>query len=499
MRPPGAHRRLKRPALHRPLRTPARLAQLGGAPRLRLLALLLPVSFAAWLVFPVPALTARVPRADRPPAQAGLPWLTTQGGHIVDASGRRVLLHGFDDNTLLERSQYPGVLQPSDAELIESSGFNVVRLPIAWSKLEPKRGVFSSGYLDKIAAVVDLLNAHHLYVVLDMHFLGWSPAYGGSGAPAWATLGWVPDPHWGPMPSVTRLLSPAINASTAYFWLTSDWQQQYLATWEFVARRFRDDSGVAGYDLINEPHAFPLLPIRFDKDQLFPFYARAITALGAVDPNHLFIIEGDALGDLPTSVVPLSAPDLVYSSHLYTGVLFPPPFDGKSQAIDTHVDELAREATQVPAPLWVGELGISSTAKDATEWATDALDALDAHASGWAWWQWRGGYDPHWAIRSPDGKRLDMPFLRLLARPYLAAAPPGVASSGSDGLTGHLDIQVSAGHGSGSIEVGWSTLTLGTPRVVSTCAATTSWEPGVARLVISVPPASACRIQLSRA
>ncbi len=500
MRPTGEdRRRKKRQPLHRPLRTPGRRAQLGGGPRLRLLALLLPLSFAAWLVFPVPGLTAVVPRADRPSAQPGLPWLTTQGERIVDSSGRNVLLHGFDDNTLLERSQYPGVLQPSDAALIESSGFDVVRLPLAWSKLEPKRGVFSAAYLDEVAAVVHLLNAHRLYVVFDMHFLGWSPAFGGSGAPAWATLGWIPDVHWGPMPSVTRLLSPAINAATAYFWLTSDWQKQYLRTWEFVARRFRNDSGVAGYDLINEPHAFPLLPLRFDKDQLFPFYARAISTLGGVDPNHLFIIEGDALGDLPTSVVPLKAADLVYSSHLYTGVLFPPPFAGKPQAIDTHVGELAREAAQVPAPLWVGELGISRTAKDATAWATDALDALDASSSGWAWWQWRGGYDPRWAIRSPDGKSLDMPFLRLLARPYLAAAPRGVSASGSDGLTGRLDITVRASHGPGAVEVAWSAFTLGTPRVASTCAATTSWEPSIARLRISFPSGPSCRIMLSRA
>ena len=243
---------------------------------------------------------------------------------------------------------------------MEASGFDVVRLPIAWSALEPQRGHFSTAYLDRVAADVALLNAHHLYVVLDMHFLGWSPGYGGSGAPAWATLSWIPDIPWGPMPSVTRLLSPAINASTAYFWLTSDWQTQYLRTWQFVAARFRDDSGVAGYDIINEPHAFPLPPLRFDKDDLFPFYARAITSIGAVDPNHLFLIENDALGDLPTSVVALSAPDLVYSPHVYTGVLFPPTFDGNPQSLDTHVDELAREAGQVPAAMWVGEFGIST-------------------------------------------------------------------------------------------------------------------------------------------
>ena len=183
----------------------------------------------------------------------------------------------------------PAPLDATDASVMEESGFDVVRLPIAWSLLEPEPGHFSNAYLDRIASAVALLNQHHIYVVLDMHFLGWSPTYGGSGAPAWATVSGVPDIQWGPMPSVTRLLSPAINVWKPYFWLTSDWQTQYLRTWQFVATRFRDDSGVAGYDIINEPHAFPLLPLRFDKDDLFPFYARAITAIGDVDPNHLFL------------------------------------------------------------------------------------------------------------------------------------------------------------------------------------------------------------------
>jgi endoglycosylceramidase len=468
----------------------------GGAPRLRLIAVLVVMALVLWLVLPVPALTASVPRpGPRPAAQPDLPWLSTAGGRIVDSSGRGVTLHGFDDDALLESTLDPAPLDVTDAQLMEASGFDVVRLPIAWSRLEPQRGRFSTAYLDRIAAAVALLNAHHLYVVLDMHFLGWSPGYGGSGAPAWATLPWIPDIRWGPMPSVTRLLSPAINASTAYFWLTSDWQTQYLRTWQFVATRFRDDSGVAGYDIINEPHAFPLPPLRFDKDDLFPFYARAITSIGSVDPNHLFLVENDALGDLPTSVVALSAPDLVYSPHVYTGVLFPPSFDGNPQSLDTHVDELAREAGQVPAAMWVGEFGISTRSPDATEWIDDALDAFADHDAGWAWWQWRA--PGPWSVRSPDGRTLDMTLLRELARPYLAAAPAGVSDGQGDVVPGGLVVSVAAGHAAGVIEVAWSDLTLGRPTVSASCAVQPAWDPSSSRLSLTVPAGVACRIELS--
>src|SRR3984893_5107796 len=237
--------------------------QLAVGPRVRFILLLFVVAFAGWLLVPVPALSATVPPAVRPAAQPRLPWLSVNRAQIVDDLGRAVILRGFNDDALLESTVHPSPLDATDAQLMQASGFNVVRLPIAWSLLEPHKGVFDSAYVDRIAAAVHLLTAHGLYVVFDMHFLGWSPVYGGSGAPAWATVTGIPDPAWGPMPSLERFMSPAINVSTAYFWFSSDWQDQYLATWRLLAQRFRGDSGGAGYDIINEPHAFPLAAIRF--------------------------------------------------------------------------------------------------------------------------------------------------------------------------------------------------------------------------------------------
>src|SRR5215471_16277001 len=138
------------------------------------LALLL-AGFAAWLFLPVPALTAAVPLPQRPAAQPGLPWLSVADGRIVDGYWRTVLLHGFNDDALLESTVHPAPLDETDARLMEQNGFDVVRLPIAWSNLEPHRGVFDEHYLDRIAAAVALLNEHDLYVVLDMHSLGYSP------------------------------------------------------------------------------------------------------------------------------------------------------------------------------------------------------------------------------------------------------------------------------------------------------------------------------------
>ena len=68
-----------------------------------------------------------------------------------------------------------------------AQGFDVVRLAVSWGRLEPQRGTWDTAYLDAIDSTVRLLNSHHIYVVLDMHFLDWSSSFGGSGAPSWAT------------------------------------------------------------------------------------------------------------------------------------------------------------------------------------------------------------------------------------------------------------------------------------------------------------------------
>jgi endoglycosylceramidase len=468
----------------------------GTGPRFVWRLALVLVAFAVWLVLPVPALTATIPSPARPPAEPGLPWLSVGQRGIADDRGRTVLLRGFNDDALLEPTMHPAPLDATDASMMQAAGFDMVRLPIAWSLLEPRKGRFDARYLERIARSVSLLNAHRLYVVLDMHFLGWSPAYGGSGAPAWATVSGVPDPVWGPMPSLGRFLSPAINVSTAFFWLTSGWQQEYLKTWQWIAGRFRDDSGVAGYDIINEPHSFPLPPLRFDKDQLFPFYARAVQAIGDVDPNHLFFLENDMTGDLPTSVVPLHASNLVYAAHVYTGSLILPAFNGDPAPLAAHIDELAKEAGQVPAPLWIGEFSINTSQAHAPAYIADILDDMDAHGAGWAWWQWReaGG----WGVRSADGNRVNETLLRLLARPYLQAAPSGV-SPRSRGDHRSLTITAGASNTERSVVVSWPEAILGAPHVSATCAADSIWEGFNSRLTISLPSGSPCRLEVSAA
>ncbi|GAC1578193.1 MAG: hypothetical protein NVS3B18_11930 [Candidatus Dormibacteria bacterium] len=448
------------------------------------------VASLLWLQMPVAARTTTVGAANRPAARWNMPWLSARDRHIVDSSGRVVLLRGFNTSTLLESTVLRSPLDDGDATMMASDGFDVVRLALSWARLEPVRGHWDTAYLDSIVAKVAMLNAHHLYVVLDMHFLDWSARFGGSGAPSWAALPLLPDLHVAQLGDWQRHLSPAANAAVSYFWVSPDWQGDFMATWQRVAARFAGDSGVAGYDLYNEPHAIPLPPIRFEKAFMWPLYARTIDAIGAVDPNHLFIVEGELLADFGTTIVPLQAPDLVYSPHEYTGSLVPPIFDGSAEALDSHVRKVADEASRVVAALWVGEWGMASTQSQSGRWIDDALDAFTAAGAGWAWWQWRE--DSAWGVRDTAG-HTNIGLLRHLARPYVAAAPAGVTGSTSR-AGGGLSLTVDPSYDGMDIEVAWPVLSDGPPQVSATCAALSHWDPATARLALSAPAGSTCTI-----
>ncbi len=64
-------------------------------------------------------------------------------------------------------------LRRRDLQRMHRLGFNVVRLVMSWSRLEPHRGQISERYLDRIRRAVRWARQAHVYVVLDMHQDAW--------------------------------------------------------------------------------------------------------------------------------------------------------------------------------------------------------------------------------------------------------------------------------------------------------------------------------------
>jgi endoglycosylceramidase len=192
-------------------------------------------------------------------------------------------------------------------------GFDVVRLVLNWSQLEPKPGRYSATYLDRVAQVVGWARQQGIYVILDMHQdqysryivpaskgsapSGCTPSGGGDGAPAWAVLD---DGKPGCALFGIDELNPAESAAFANFWQNAKvrapqgqapgtgLQDHFIGGLATLGRRFENDPAVLGYELMNEPQPGSLSSTpaangyTASSQELYPFYKRAIEALTGV-------------------------------------------------------------------------------------------------------------------------------------------------------------------------------------------------------------------------
>jgi endoglycosylceramidase len=362
-----------------------------------------------------PSLASPTPAAPR---IAG--WLHTSGGRILDSSGRPIRLLGVADGRMVEGSgnaptdcnrrwQAP---TSSDAARIASWGMNFVRLGISWANLEPTRPTsgpagrlthhWNRHYLRALDGVVAAFRARGVAVVLDMHQVGWSPAFKdlpnrerpggpaqceGTGMPAWL----YPRPTGASVKSAREPVGAAkcaFYANVAGPGVLERPQQGLAAVWQMLAERYATDATVIGADLFNEPN--PTLRCReIDADKLYLLLGRAIRS---VNPRLLLLYEDNSYRSYSKFGFalrrPLPLPNTVYSWHFY-----PSTWEQGRAALEAHV----RRARAWNVPLWIGEFngfgaGLNHRPEAlAPHWATDLRDMLDycrANGVSWSFWEY---------------------------------------------------------------------------------------------------------------
>jgi endoglycosylceramidase len=417
-----------------------------------------------------------------------LPLRAVQGAdaRIEDSEGRQVLLRGVNLSALgdyyLPNPAYPAPvpLKPDDFADIAAAGFNVVRLLVHWSALEPTRDTIDEGYLQQIRDAVAGAKANNLYVVIDMHQDAWgkyiasppgticppglSPAVGWDGAPEWATAF---DPGPGNVNTCrggSREDSNAVRETWDNFYSDADGiMTELVELWGLLGAEFADEPAVAGYDLLNEPN------LGSDAGnavvRLGEFFDRAIDSIrhgerSAGGFSHMAIFETTVVG----TVVPYDFTDddnIVFSGHNYGDSITPLPMD----AVFTYFEF---QAEQYGAPLWIGEYGwFDDPAANQANVARYA-DLEDELVLGSAWWQWiqacgdphsigtQGGSPPplliHYKANQCPGD-VDLgpvPEWSALSRAYPRAAPGFIRSLTTDPAAGTMTV---TGEGTGRFDV----------------------------------------------
>jgi endoglycosylceramidase len=365
----------------------------------------------------------------RGPAAVSGPIRSPGGPYLYDRLGRIVFFHGV--NAVYKKPPYelfpaPGKawnFSAADAALMARLGFNVVRLGMTWSGLEPgtapandpaicargtpgdphqfNQAVFDR-YVARLRTTVDLLGRYHIYTILDMH------------------------------------------------------QDVYNEVWGMVARAFHANPWVLGYDPFNEPFSKDLVTLgdeHFDA-QLECFYTGSahvgsalhgappltcppgVPANGVVptilanDPIHLIFDEPDnyASRGFPTFVGPMNFPNLVFNVHVYCGARSPVtgnPTD-LTRCAEQDARSLVRRSEDRPdmaspvqpnGPAWfVSEFGATSDPA-----LVSYLTAqMDAEQVGWTFWSWKYYGDPTGSLDEAlvsAGGRL-RPTALVLSRAY---------------------------------------------------------------------------------
>lgn len=373
-------------------------------------------------------LAAAAPAGASEPAPLHAQPDPVRGGRIVDDRGREVVLRGVNVNAFGEYwqgSAAPPVLPfgARDADRIQGLGWNVVRLILSWSRVEPEPGRYDAGYLTTIARQVGRLRARGIYTILDLHQDAWSatlaarpgevcaagkPALGWDGAPAWATLdGGLPRCYTG-----TRELSPAVQQAWSAFFADAPAaggvgiQTRYAAMLRHLARRFAREPAVAGIDVMNEPGAIgaPL------QAALGPFYARAVAAIRGGERDgrgirHLVLFEPSVLWSVTSRGPPprfAADRDIVYAPHLYGGSIGARALPQAAAFATAREEARGFGGAPVLTGEWGGDPARAEPGSDEYFLAHQRLqDRFGISATLWTWKQSCG--DPHDVLTQREG------------------------------------------------------------------------------------------------
>jgi endoglucanase len=282
-------------------------------------------------------------------------WLNPEGYmlHFKDVNSFRLIdnvikeLIGSDAARSFWKSFRDNYITAEDIHFIKSAGINHIRIPFNYKLflVEDHPDVYLKEGFQRLDDVIQWCRLENLYVVLDLH-----------AAPGGQTGDNIDD-SWG---------YPHLFENT-------DAQEATIDLWKKIAKRYKNEKIVIGYDLLNEP-----IPHFYENKeelnkQLEPLYKKITSAIRSIDKNHIVFLGG---AQWNTNFKMFSKPfdkNLVYTFHRY----WMPPEQKEIQDI---ID--LREKFNVP--IWLGESG-----ENKDEWIDSFRVMLEKNNIGWCFWPYK--------------------------------------------------------------------------------------------------------------
>jgi Cellulase (glycosyl hydrolase family 5) len=225
---------------------------------------------------------------------------------------------------------------PADVAYLHSQGFNSVRVPYTfeeffqvtnWANNYPSNGYDINTGFKHFDNLLAWCSSNSIYVIPDMHC-----------APG------------GPNNLSVTNYGGALNTNTASVFTSAPNLALAEHIWARIAARYATNQWIGGYDLLNEPVNTSAGNLQVGSPYLSQTYAALISAIRAVDTNHLVFCEGDVYASTLYDVnsTGWNDADWSFSDHDY-GSSLPLGTGNRATAVGANV------------PDWAGEFGLNST------------------------------------------------------------------------------------------------------------------------------------------
>ena len=252
----------------------------------------------------------------------------------------------------------------ADIDFIAQQGANTIRLPFNYKLFTDEDYMGQTGQKDgfeRIDSVVSWCKANNLYLILDMH-----------DCPGGQTGDNIDDGH-------------------GYPWLfeSEPSQQLFCQIWREIADRYKGETTILGYELMNEPIAHYFA----NRDSLYqllqPLYQRCVKAIREVDQNHIILLGGAHWNSFFWMLDDASYDDkLMYTCHRYGG-------PATKEAIAHYIN--FRDS--INRPMYMGEFGHNTM-----EWQSDFVNVLKQNNMGYTFWPYKKVDNScMMGIQRPDG------------------------------------------------------------------------------------------------
>lgn len=190
-----------------------------------------------------------------------------------------------NDISKLEKLYIDSYITADDFKIISSLGLNCVRVNFTYLTLTDGDKLKKDAF-EKLDWVIDQCAKNGLYVILDLH-----------GARGSQNM----DIHSGSDADFDLFPNAENRAHT--IWL-----------WREIAKRYRSNTTVAAYDLLNEPRR---APYKFSGKTQFDFYDELYRAVREEDKNHLIMMECFTFPTHGVSPKKYGWLNVAYSYHIY--------------------------------------------------------------------------------------------------------------------------------------------------------------------------------------